>query len=121
MKYFFLLIAIGLFSCQHSTVKETQKIDTVAIVARNVDGEVFIDSAIRITGKAFGRKDSNSLDGKLVDYIFYRVGQATDTIRDSLHHSISIHLAYPPQAVDTSLNSFIQIISLPKRKIIPHK
>lgn len=122
MKHFlFLLAVVSVIACGHPSVKETQKIDTVAILARGVDNSLFIDSAIRITGLAFARKDSNSLDGSLVDYTFYRIGHPTDTIKDSAHHPIAIHLTYDIQPVDSSYNVYIHLITIPKRKIISSK
>lgn len=118
-----LMVAATLFSCQNSSSKkEYQKSDTVFIVA-NGDKGIFMDSAIRIRGAVRAFADSNSLNGKLVQFTAYRIGQLTDTARDSLRrpiqdsaHHYTVRLFYPPQSVDTSFNDQIQVVKFPKRK-----
>ena len=101
---------------------EVQKIDTVLIVAQGPAG-AFLDSAIRAVGKTRTFKDSNSLDGQVVEYTAYRPGQLNDTVKDIAGHPVLdslkrpiIHLSYPPTYTDTSLNQYIKVVIFPKRK-----
>lgn len=116
----FIVAAVGLFSCHSKPQKETQKIDTVLVAAEGPNGP-FLDSAIRIVGTTRGFKDSVGLDGKMVEYTAYRIGQLTDTVRDSIRkprldpagHPV-VRLSYPTQYLDTANNKFVQVLSFPK-------
>lgn len=125
-----LVMAVGIFwSAGHKgwvhsefSTKEVQKTDTVSVAAAGPQGN-FLDSAIRVVGRTRAFADSTGLSGKWVPYTLYKLGQLTDTLKDKngklvldTAGHITRLLSYKNAPfVDTSLNKFIQVITLPKR------
>lgn len=120
---YFLAAVLFLFSCGHSKpTKEMVKLDTILVVAQGVQGP-FFDSAIRAIGRTRGFKDSG-LQGTMIEYTAFRLGQLTDTVRDNAGHpkrdSVGryiMKLAYPAAFTDTNLNKYIIPIVFPKPTI----
>lgn len=117
----FFLFGLLMFSCgQNNSTVMKPKIDTILVSCRQIDNQVFLDSAIRTVYSKRTFKDSSSLQGILSTDTSYRLMQAVDTLRDSLHkpifdanHNPRYRFAYSPSAVLDSLNRYISPIDLP--------
>ena len=65
MKYFFFLIAIGLFSCGHAAVKFIPKMDSVQVVYKDsVQGPFIFTGLYQITKTFVPVGDSNTTTGR---------------------------------------------------------
>lgn len=104
MKHFFILIAIGLFSCQHPSVKFTPKLDSVQVVYRDSAQGPFIFTGLYRTTKTFDPVgDSNTTTGRWnIDTVWaIKIQSDTLTAKNATH-------IYRYQLVN---KKYVQIIS----------
>jgi hypothetical protein len=121
MKKVLPFLSLLILSCtQSASTVMTPKIDTVLVVCRQSDNQTFIDSAIRTIYSKKEFKDSASLQGVITTGTSYRLLQAADTLRDSLHrpifdanHAPKWQYLYSSIPVIDSLTRYIQPITLP--------
>src|ERR1700733_8842480 len=119
MKYLalFLVATIINYSCNSTgqTIKMGSQ-DTVLIVANQVGNWKFLDSAIQMGVKGFIVPTDSTSTGKWGPMYRYRLGQRTDTLRDSTGKprldaakNPIVHFIYPPTPVDDSLSKYIEV------------
>lgn len=88
MKYFFFLIAIGLFSCGHPSVKFTPKLDSIQVVYKDsVQGPFLFTGLYQITKTFVPVGDSNTTTGRWnIDTAWaMKIQSDTLTAKNSIH------------------------------------